>query len=85
MVQPTEFIASHMPYDPLWQLLYYPVTHEQFYSGNIYKNKTIYFNYPDSVTAYIQMDSLNRFQSAAHRIQQQGLDNSGSKDNYSII
>ena len=40
LVQPTEFIESHMPFDPLWQLLNYPISHEQFYSGNIYK-KTI--------------------------------------------
>ena len=86
MVQPTEFIESHMPFDPLWQFLNYPISHEQFYSGNIYKRKDIpYFNFSDSVTAYIQMDSLHKLQSTALRIQKQGLYNPRVKDNYNYI
>jgi hypothetical protein len=86
LVQPSEFIESHMPFDPLWQLLNYTVSHEQFYSGNLYKNKdTPYFNFSDSVTAYILMDSLHRLQSTALRIQKQGIYNSRIKDNYNYV
>ena len=86
LVEPTEFIESHMPFDPLWQLLNYPISHEQFYSGNIYKKNDIpYFNFSDSVNTYIQMDSLQKFQSTALRIQKHGIYNSRVKDNYNYI
>jgi transglutaminase/protease-like cytokinesis protein 3 len=86
MVRPAEFITSHMPYDPLWQLLNYPISHEQFYSGNIYKkNNPDYFNYIDSVSAYIKMDSLHKLQSTALRIQNQGMYNPRIKDNYNYV
>ena len=86
LVRPIEFIGSHMPFDPLWQFLEYPVTHEQFYSGNIYKkNDTPYFNFSDSVAAYIQMDSLHKLQSTALRIQKHRISNSLVKDNYNYV
>ena len=86
MVDPAEFIESHMPFDPLWQFLNYPITHEQFYRGNTFKNdQTPYFNFSDSVTAYMEMDSLHKFQSAALRIQKYGLINTRVKENYSVI
>jgi Transglutaminase-like superfamily len=86
MVRPAEFIESHMPYDPLWQLLNYPISHRQFYSGNIYKNKSsLFFNYADSITAYMQMDSLQKLKSSALRIQKDELYNSLVKNNQNYI
>lgn len=86
LIQPTEFIESHMPFDPLWQLLNYPISHEQFYNGSIYKKTgTPYFNFSDSVTAYMEMDSLHKFHSTALRIQKYRLYNSLVKDNYNYI
>lgn len=86
MIQPIEFIESHMPYDPLWQLLNYPITHEQFYNGRIFnKTDTPYFNFSDSVTAYSHMDSLHKLQSTALRIQNYGIYNPRVKDNYNYI
>jgi hypothetical protein len=75
-VDPSEMIASHMPFDPMWQLLDHPVSHKQFYSGNVYADKNQpFFNYNDSITAYIKMDSLQRFRSTAYRIEQSGIYN----------
>ena len=82
-VPPSEMIASHMPFDPMWQLLEHPVSHQQFYSGNIYQNKNQpYFNYKDSIAAYIKMDSLQRFRSTAFRIEQSGLYNNLVRDRH---
>jgi len=39
LVPPTEFIETHMPFDPLWQLLNYPISHGQFYGRNIFEKK----------------------------------------------
>lgn len=76
LVQPAEMITSHMPYDPMWQLLHYPVSHQQFSSGNIYQNKQQpFFNYADSIIAYSKLDSLQKFRSSAFRIEQSGVYN----------
>jgi hypothetical protein len=86
MAQPSEFIYSHMPYDPLWQLLNYPISHQQFNSGNTYrKTDAQYFNYADSITAYFQMDSLQKLNSSALRIQQNALYNPLVKNNHDYI
>jgi hypothetical protein len=86
MVQPSEFIDSHMPYDPLWQLLNYPISHREFSMNNSSKSKKdSYFNYEDSITAWLKMDSLERFKSTASRIQNEVSFNPLVKTNQSYI
>jgi hypothetical protein len=86
MADPAEFIGSHMPYDPMWQLLNYPVSHDQFYGNGLFKkNSAPYFNFRDSIMAYFQMDSLDRFQATARRIQNSGLYNSRVRENYNYV
>jgi hypothetical protein len=86
MVSPSEFIESHMPYDPIWQLLNYPVSHRQFNIGNFSQNKNgDYFNYEDSITAYIKMDSLGKFKSSAYRMQKEDWSNPLVKNNQNYI
>ena len=75
LVPPLAFIESHMPFDPLWQLLDQPVSHKEFYQGYIRskKDKTL-INFVDSINAFTQMNELQQLESAAHRINQAGLD-----------
>jgi len=49
MAGPEEFIKTHMPLDPLWQFLNYPVTRDEFQKGvdEIEKNKP-FFSYRDT-------------------------------------
>jgi hypothetical protein len=83
LVHPSEMIQTHMPFDPMWQLLNHPVSHSQFYSGNLYTNKNQpYFNYTDSIASYSKMDSLQRFQSTALRIENSGLHNTLVKNRH---
>jgi transglutaminase/protease-like cytokinesis protein 3 len=83
LVEPLLMIETHMPFDPLWQLLNYPVSHSMFYTGNIYYHKNLpYINYVDSVTAYIKLDSLQRLKSTAYRIEQSGLYNNMVKNRH---
>ena len=83
LVQPSAMIETHMPFDPMWQLLDHPVSHQQFYSGNFYTDKDQpIFNYADSISAYIKMDSLQRFRSTAFRIEQSGLYNNMVKNRH---
>ena len=83
LVQPSVMIETHMPFDPLWQLLNYPVSHKQFYDGNIFADKNLpHINYADSVAAYIKMDSLQRLRATAFRIEQSGLYNNMVKNRH---
>jgi len=68
-VSPSDFIDTHLPFDPLFQFLNYPVSYREFYRGSKQTNKSdSYFNYMDSVSVYNQSDSLSRYLSALSRI-----------------
>ncbi len=76
MTPPEDLIKTHMPYDPLWQFLNYPITRDEGYSGRFtsYEHKT-YFNYNDTLNRYINQSYLDRLKSSYKRI-----DNNGEKD-----
>jgi hypothetical protein len=72
-VSPVIFIESHIPFDPMFQLLEYPITYNEFYNGNTQINtRKPYFNYADSIAAYEKMNSLSQYTSAALRIEKNG-------------
>ena len=76
LVQPDQFIESHMPYDPLWQLLSYPISHKEFRQGMSSSRKRLpVFNYVDSVNVFLQSDTLQQFEAASRRMKQAGLEN----------
>ena len=78
---PETFIATHMPFDPLWEFLYYPVTTEDFFNGRTALDKSKpYFNYPDSIKAYAAEDTVIRETAAANRIEKNGVRNSATAD-----
>ena len=75
-VEPAIFIRSHMPFDYLWQFLYYPVTNAEFYAGNTGQNKTKpYFNFPDSISTYEKQTELEYYETAARRVEANGIKN----------
>jgi hypothetical protein len=53
MARPERLIGSHMPFDPMWQCLTYPVTGSEFGDGNTAENKSKpIFSFADSIDAY---------------------------------
>ena len=83
LVRPEDMITSHMPFDPMWQLLEHPMSHREFSEGAYTASrKDQFFNYTDSIAAYIQMDSLQRLRTTAARIQKSGLYNSLVKNRF---
>lgn len=75
-VSPDVFIQTHMPFDPMFQLLDYPLTYKEFNNGDIKsKTNTTYFNYADSLKEYEQAVPLTRYTSAFQRIQRNGVAN----------
>lgn len=51
MVMPKKFIATHMPFDKMWQLISYPYTFDEFAMGSRHSDST-YFNYKDTLQAF---------------------------------
>ncbi|MEL7588169.1 MAG: transglutaminase domain-containing protein [Prolixibacteraceae bacterium] len=79
--KPEQLISSHMPFDPLWQFLSYPVTNQEFYEGKTSMNKTKpEFNYLDTLKQYEQQSETERLVSSAGRIEKNGVRNSMISD-----
>lgn len=72
-IAPEYFIQTHLPFDPLFQFLTYPITYKEFISGNLnQEGQKHYFNYIDSINAYKKMDRLAQYLSALTRIKNAG-------------
>lgn len=77
MTKPEQLIKSHMPFDPLWQFLNYPVTNQEFYEGKFLTDKTKpFFNYSDTLSAYEHESEIERLKSSSRRIEANGVRNS---------
>ena len=85
MISPQQFIETHMPYDPLWQLLDYPISNSQFVHSLYKNNHGEVFNYNDSLEAYLRMDSLTRYKSIAARMQKDNFNNVLLKNHYGLV
>lgn len=74
--KPTSFIKDHMPYDPLWQLLNYPLTQDEFFNANFKENKTkAYFNFNDSISQYQKQTDMERDINEVRRMEANGIKN----------
>lgn len=72
-----ESLKNRIPFDPLWQLSYYPITNEEFYKESFPENKNRqYFNYRDSLNLYEHSLELDRAISSVRRIEKNGVVNS---------
>ncbi len=75
-VPPSKLIKSHMPFDPMWEFLNYPVTNQEFYEGKIQENKSKpYFSYVDSIAAYDKQSLQEQNESTSRRIEANGVKN----------
>ncbi len=75
-VSPAAFIKTHMPFDPVWQFLFYPVTNRDFYNHHteIDENKP-FFNYSDSIRKYEYKSEIERMEASVNRIKQNDITN----------
>lgn len=73
---PELFIKSHIPFDYLWEFLYYPVSNQEFYEGKTAPDKSKpYFNFPDSIAAYEALTPIQQEAAEAVRVERNGLRN----------
>jgi len=77
MAKPEKMIISHMPFDPLWQFLNYPVTSQEFYEGRTaIDTSKPFFNYPDTLKRFEQESKIGKLIASSRRIEQNGVRNS---------
>ncbi len=70
-------IATHMPFDPMWQLLFYPITSKEFSEGNTLMNtKKPFFAYADSIAVWEKQTEDEQFENEARRIEANGVNSS---------
>lgn len=70
---PQVAVKTHMPFDPLWQLIPFPLRHDELGSrGFAAAAKRPVFSYADSLVAWSRQSRLERLQHAAARITQFG-------------
>lgn len=68
MVSPPEMINSHMPFDPMWQLLPYPLSPQAFANGSGPSSRgKLIFNFADSIAFYKNLDSLEKLENTGRR------------------
>jgi hypothetical protein len=73
---PNKIIASHMPFDYLWQFLNYPITNKEFYEGKIQINKTkAYFDFKAEIDRYDSQSEIDKLTESIKRIEKNGVKN----------
>ena len=50
----SDFITSHFPHDPMWQLLKYPYNIKEFKSGNYREGDNPIYSFEDSLNIYLK-------------------------------
>ncbi len=74
MVTPEESIETHMPFDPIWQILSFPINYDQFDSGKFDLTNGD-FSYKDSIALYLMQSSIDQQRESIRRMQNNGTFN----------
>lgn len=75
-VKPERFIKSHIPFDPIWQLLDYPITKQEFNSSKRLRTKnTSFCNYNDSILKQLSRSRIQRLESMRDHAMSNGIAN----------
>lgn len=76
LVKPEEFIKTHMPFDPIWQCLDFPVSHRDFYDHAFARaHESTYFAFADSIAQYEKLPVLKKQEAELRRIEENGIKN----------
>lgn len=80
-IPPRKFVASHQPFDYMWQFLNYPVSSQDFYNNKTNEDTTKqFFNYIDSINYYDKLTIAEQLTATARRMEANGIKNMLIKD-----
>ena len=75
-IPPRKFVASHQPFDYMWQFLNYPVSSQDFYNNKTLEDTTRhFFNYTDSINYYDKLTTTEQLIATARRMEANGIKN----------
>ncbi len=81
MIRPADLIKDHMPFDPMWECLNYPISNQDFINVNTLPSASAaFFAYADSITAYQALSSKQQCMAALRRIESSGIANNLIKE-----
>ncbi len=78
-VSPQEFIKTHIPFDPLWQLLDRPYSHSDFNANRFTSRPEIKFDIKNDIAAELAKSDVDRLASHIERIENAGIPNNLTK------
>jgi hypothetical protein len=80
---PEKIIASHIPFDYLWQFLNYPITNGEFYEGKTQIDTSKkFFDFEKEIAKQSSLSETNQLLESADRIAKNGLKNALIVENY---
>jgi hypothetical protein len=83
--EPITFIATHIPFDYLWQFLNYPITNGEFYEGKTQINKTKkYFDFEKEIAQNNALTESDQLFASVERIEKNGLKNALIVEYYEV-
>ena len=71
-VSPEEMIKTHMPYDPMWQLLDHPLSYQDFDQSKAAANDSEKYNYQALLAAHFQKPEKEQLEDRLSRSQAMG-------------
>ncbi len=77
---PEKLILTHLPVDPIWQLLAHPITLYQFHS-HLKSTISTDWNFQDSISSYLSSDEIYKIKGTRRRLAEFG-NNSEVTSNY---
>ena len=81
MILPSDFIKTHMPFDPVWQFTNHPITHKDFESNDFTPlKKQSNFNFVDSINTMSGLSSVENSKREIQRILKAGITNKMIRD-----
>ena len=80
-LQPEEMIASHMPYDYLWQFISNPITNAEFTTGKMLPSKIKkYIDFNQEIFKAYSLGEEEQLLASSNRIKENGVTNSMISD-----
>ncbi|HEY0059393.1 MAG TPA: hypothetical protein VGB56_09665, partial [Flavisolibacter sp.] len=75
MMPAAEMIRDHMPFDPVFQFLSYPLNNREFISGTAAENRQQVFSFEDSLVAYESLSQPEKWSAELRRLSSSGIQN----------
>lgn len=82
LASPADFIASHWPFDPLWQLIPNPISLHEFDRGYQAQKQKVNNSIKHSPDEFIALDSLQQLEAQGKRMSDIGLEQNNLRNWY---